>query len=116
MVLSTLCVSQGLVSCVYSQSCFCHVACVTVGRAGSLQVPTSVSMVQQIQGRQEQTEDITHGFDRACRHTCHDGCCVVQLLKNLEPYIQQGLQVVQQLKAEEIQNEEGLEAQIYNFK
>lgn len=39
-----------------------------------------------------------------------------ELLKNLEPYIQQGLQVVQQLKAEEIQNEEGLEAQIYNYK
>ena len=39
----------------------------------------------------------------------------MQLLKNLEPYIQQGLQVVQQLKAEEIQNEEGLEAQIYNY-
>ena len=39
----------------------------------------------------------------------------VQLLKNLDPYIQQGLQVVQQLKAEEIQNEEGLEAQIYNY-
>ncbi|KAL3136510.1 hypothetical protein ABBQ38_005760 [Trebouxia sp. C0009 RCD-2024] len=38
-----------------------------------------------------------------------------ELLKNLEPYIQQGLQVVQQLKAEEIQNEEGLEAQIYNY-
>ena len=40
----------------------------------------------------------------------------MQLLKNLDPYIQQGLQVVQQLKAEEIQNEEGLEAQIYNYK
>ena len=40
---------------------------------------------------------------------------LVQLLKNLEPYIQQGLQVVQQLKAEEIQSEEGLEAQIYNY-
>ncbi len=48
--------------------------------------------------------------------SCLTFCCCVQLLKNLEPYIQQGLQVVQQLKAEEIQNEEGLEAQIYNYK
>ena len=49
-------------------------------------------------------------------NSCLTVCCCVQLLKNLEPYIQQGLQVVQQLKAEEIQNEEGLEAQIYNYK
>ena len=39
----------------------------------------------------------------------------VQLLKNLDPYIQQGLQVVDQLKLEEIQNTEGLETQIYNY-
>jgi len=49
-------------------------------------------------------------------NSCPTVCFCVQLLKNLEPYIQQGLQVVQQLKAEEIQNEEGLEAQIYNYK
>ena len=40
----------------------------------------------------------------------------MQLLKDLGPYIQQGLQWVQQKKAEEIQNEENLEAQIYNYK
>ena len=40
----------------------------------------------------------------------------VQLLKDLGPYIQQGLQRVQQKKAEEIQHEENLEAQIYNYK
>ena len=47
----------------------------------------------------------------------HPSCSalIVQLLKDLGPYIQQGLQWVQQKKAEEIQNEENLEAQIYNY-
>lgn len=44
-----------------------------------------------------------------------NGALTMQLLKDLGPYIQQGLQWVQQKKAEEIQNEENLEAQIYNY-
>lgn len=44
-------------------------------------------------------------------------CChCVQLLKNLEPYIQQGLQKVQELKAEQQQSKEGLDAMIFNYR
>ena len=40
----------------------------------------------------------------------------MQLLKNLEPYIQQGLQKVQELKAEQQQSKEGLDAMIFNYR
>ena len=41
---------------------------------------------------------------------------VIQLLKNLEPYIAQGMSKVGQLKEEQQQSKEGLEAMIFSYR
>ena len=54
-----------------------------------------------------------------CKVSCEGSLLVrlwIQLLKNLEPYIAQGLSKVDQLKREQQQSKEGLEAMIFSYR